>query len=307
MRVLAATGADWSVFSVTLSSSYSGYGTATLDSDVSEISTCVDYVRRYKQESCGAATGNDGDAPPLVVLMGHSTGSQDVMHYISTYAGGERAAVDGAILQAPVSDREAILMMMEEDPALRPVYDELVKIARDNVAAAAAAAANTNTNDQGRGRGRDTLLPHHLIQRMQFFGNTPTTTHRFLSLASPDSPAAPAQDDLFSSDLPDARLAQTFGAIGATNVLRGALLVLESGADAGVPRWVSKEGLLERWRNAVQPPHIWHPQSGVVPGAEHAPSMTADQQAPREDIANRVRVFLEDTTTRARKGEAPQS
>ena len=58
--------------------------------------------------------------------MGHSTGSQDVIHYLSassssyasatgsdptTSAGGDLPQVDGGILQAPVSDRE-----YNEDP-----------------------------------------------------------------------------------------------------------------------------------------------------------------------------------------------
>lgn len=38
--------------------------------------------------------------------MGHSTGSQDVLHYL--ISNGEREGVEAAICQAPVSDREAI-------------------------------------------------------------------------------------------------------------------------------------------------------------------------------------------------------
>lgn len=36
-----------------------------------------------------------------IVIMGHSTGSQDVIHYLLN-----RTGVDGGIMQAPVSDRE---------------------------------------------------------------------------------------------------------------------------------------------------------------------------------------------------------
>ena len=37
--------------------------------------------------------------------MGHSTGSQDVIHYLSSKS-SSRPKVDGGIMQAPVSDRE---------------------------------------------------------------------------------------------------------------------------------------------------------------------------------------------------------
>lgn len=40
-----------------------------------------------------------------VVIMGHSTGSQDVIHYLS-HNPTSRARVDGGIMQAPASDRE---------------------------------------------------------------------------------------------------------------------------------------------------------------------------------------------------------
>lgn len=275
VNTLEAAQADWSVFSILLSSSYSGYGMADLDSDVAQISDCVDYVCRYKQESSPV----NATESPRVVLMGHSTGSQDVMHYI-TSPKGARCNVDGAILQAPVSDREAMHMIIKDNPTIAPAYDELVTLARKDV----------SEND-----GRDTILPHHLVQKIQFFGSkTPVSSYRFLSLASPDSPENPLPDDLFSSDLTDCRLQQTFGTIGSADILRGSLMVLESGNDEGVPQWVSKEKLLERWQNAIQPSHLWHPESGIVPGASHAPGL--DQQGPKDDIARRVKVFLEDAT-----------
>lgn len=40
-----------------------------------------------------------------VVVMGHSTGSQDVIHYLS-HNPASRASVQGGIMQAPASDRE---------------------------------------------------------------------------------------------------------------------------------------------------------------------------------------------------------
>ena len=74
---------------------------------------------------------------------------------------------------------------------------------------------------------------------------------RFLSLVSPGNPQAPAERDLFSSDLGNEQLAKTFGIIGQRALLRHKLMVLMPGADQSVPDWVDKEDLLARWNNAT--------------------------------------------------------
>ena len=63
------------------------------------------------------------------------------------------------------------------------------------------------------------------------YATTPISCQRFLSIASPESPQSPAEDDLFSSDLGDEQLAKTFGMIGQGGLLRHKLMVLMSGAD----------------------------------------------------------------------------
>jgi hypothetical protein len=88
-----------------------------LGNDIDEISHTVNYVREYKVPQFG---------PGKVVVMGHSTGSQDVMHYINcpnprpahpifdrNWTPVVRAKIDGAIMQAPVSDREGILWVVK--------------------------------------------------------------------------------------------------------------------------------------------------------------------------------------------------
>lgn len=65
-----------------------------------------------------------------VVIMGHSTGSQDVIHYLTARARGVTLApVDGGIMQAPVSDREhfAIDASTASWTAALPRATELVK------------------------------------------------------------------------------------------------------------------------------------------------------------------------------------
>lgn len=93
------------------SSAYTGFGTSSLDVDVDEISLLVQHLRPSHKK---------------IVIMGHSTGSQDVIHYLLNKTG-----VDGGILQAPVSDREHFTV---EDKAgwLKglPKATELVKAGR---------------------------------------------------------------------------------------------------------------------------------------------------------------------------------
>ncbi|AEO55700.1 hypothetical protein MYCTH_40734 [Thermothelomyces thermophilus ATCC 42464] len=290
----------WSLFSLNLTSSYQAWGFGHLDRDTDEIAQCIRHIRDYKTAEYGS--------PGKLVLMGHSTGSQCVLHYLSRPnphtseppfdRGLEhvvRPAVDGAIMQAPVSDREALQLIMRDGflgrtPAeLRDTFDRLVATAREAVA---------------RDPGCDSMLPISLTAQFGYPRNTPVSCRRFLSLASPDSPESPSEDDTFSSDLPDRHLARTFGMIRSRGLLRHTLMVLMSGADQAVPDWVDKEALLERWRRATDadadadadadgaPPPIWDRQrSGLIPGASHALS-NDDQAEPRAFLVRRVLDYL---------------
>ncbi len=129
---LASSAADlsYSVFEVRMSSSFSAFGYSRLEDDVNDLGCLVDYLRGIGKEK--------------VVFMGHSTGcqvclcvcvcvcvrdiarlpsrvllrrrwkklngaGQDCMAYAGkSYSQPSTKAVDGFILQAPVSDREAI-------------------------------------------------------------------------------------------------------------------------------------------------------------------------------------------------------
>ncbi|KAA8646158.1 hypothetical protein EYZ11_001553 [Aspergillus tanneri] len=256
----ALESTEWSLFWLVLSSSYLGWGIGSLDQDVEEISQCVSFVRKYK-----SASSSDGK----VVVMGHSTGCQDVLHYL--YSANPlpqrptdqevglnlqrlvRPVMDGAIMQAPVSDREAVLHMMQTsaDPdEFRRIYDQLVDLARR--------------------QPPTEILPLHLTSKVGYPG-TPLNARRFLSLASPDSPVNPELDDLFSSDLTDQRLRETFGAVAERGLLRSKLMVLYSGSDEFAAGWVDKEALLQRWKLATNAngKEKWDENSAVVPGASH--------------------------------------
>ncbi|KAF4547832.1 Fusarinine C esterase-like protein [Elsinoe fawcettii] len=278
----------WSLFTINLTSSYSSWGLGHLDRDTDEIAQCLNYIRDYKN---GLIPGGK------ITLMGHSTGSQDVLHYLyrpnphaskhsfdASLEHVKRLVLDGAIMQAPVSDREVIKLVLStgwngKSPAeVQAVYDELVVMAQE-----------------AESLPFDTLLPLVMTSMIAYPANTPVSARRFLSLNSPESPDAPREDDLFSSDLDASQLAKTFGKIETNSLLKGKLLVLYSGADQSVPDWVDKKELMSRWRAATDASgtEIWdNKHSGIIANASHA--LSKDDQAPcRAELVQRVLGYLE--------------
>ncbi|XP_063940064.1 UPF0613 protein PB24D3.06c isoform X2 [Daucus carota subsp. sativus] len=81
----------WSLVQFLLSSSYTGYGLSSLKEDAMELDQLISYFIN-KEDSEG------------VVLIGHSTGCQDIVHYMRTNFACSRA-VRGAILQEAHGDR----------------------------------------------------------------------------------------------------------------------------------------------------------------------------------------------------------
>lgn len=281
---------EWTLFNLVLSSSYNSWGMGRLGQDTDEIALCIQYIREYKEPHYG---------PTKVVIMGSSTGSQDILHYLHSpnprpphpvldrdETPITRPPVDGAIMQAPVSDREGILYEIstgtERDTPeqMRELYDGAVAAARGQT------YEDNNTVD--------TVVPLSVTARIGYSTTTPVSSRRFLSLVSPDSPGNPAEDDLFSSDLSDARLAETFGMVGVRGLLKQKLLVLYSGRDQSVPPWVNKQALMWRWENAVDAGGglFWDSRSLVIPNASHQLS-DPDQAEPQRILVERVTVYLD--------------
>lgn len=77
----------WTLAQVQLLASLNGWGHGSLQRDVKEIAQCVSYFRKLK-----------GDEAKIVV-MGHSTGCQDVMEYVTGKGHDQRPPIDGAVLQ----------------------------------------------------------------------------------------------------------------------------------------------------------------------------------------------------------------
>ena len=195
--------------------------------------------------------------------MGSSTGCQDIMEYLTGTGHESRPPIDGGILQAPVSDREALLMMM--DPKL---YRSSCIAARKMV-------------DEGKGE--------EILSKRET-GNAfpaPCTARRWLSLASPNHDG---EDDYFSSDLGDERLEKSFGKLPRVSPL----CVLMSEKDEYVPRSVDKKGVMERWVSMVKKGEgsIDEVNSGVVARASH--NLVKDGGEIVGGLVTRVLGFLED-------------
>ncbi|KAK6930026.1 Fusarinine C esterase SidJ [Dillenia turbinata] len=187
----------WSLVQFLLSSSYSGYGTSSLKQDAMELDQLINYLIN-KEDSEG------------VVLLGHSTGCQDIVHYMHTNAACSRA-VRGAILQAPVSDREY--------RATLPETAAMIDLASTMIS---------------EGRGLE-LMPREADSEASM------TAYRYHSLCS-----YMGDDDMFSSDLSDDQLRLRLGHMSNTPCL-----IIFSMADEYVPEYVDKKALVERLCRAM--------------------------------------------------------
>ncbi|OJD34222.1 uncharacterized protein BKCO1_2400011 [Diplodia corticola] len=253
---------NWILAQPLLSSSYAGWGTSSLVRDADELAQCVKYFR--ERRGPGAK----------IVVMGHSTGCQDAIEYVSSpsdpSAAASRTPLDAVILQAPASDRQAMLQSLG-----KASFDAANDVARQYVE---------------DGRGED-VLPFRVTEKD--FKKTPISARRWLALASPDKKGA---DDFFSDDLPDESLKKTFGAVP-----KGlGVCVLYSGSDEFCPSSVDKGGLVRRWSGFVKEAGgVWEEEfGGVVPGATH--NLKGSSETVVSDLCRRVVGFLQ----KVEKGEA---
>lgn len=218
---------NWSLVQVLLSSSYTGWTTGSVGKDATELATCVSYFRKLKPTA-------------KIAMMGHSTGCQDVMEYLTGSDHESRPSIDGAILQAPISDREGMLMFLPEG-----AYEKSISAAQQMV-------------DAGQG---DDILPSP--EAASIFG-APVCARRWLSLASPGHDG---EDDYFSSDLTDEQLSRSFGSLPA----RTPVCILYMGSDEYVPPSIDKQALVDRWIKSAESGGaiIDKGNSGVVEGGTH--------------------------------------
>ncbi|MCJ1385319.1 hypothetical protein MMC17_008441 [Xylographa soralifera] len=244
---------SWRFVQPLLSSSYAGWGTSSLDRDVQELVQCINYILTLRPKG-------------KIVMIGHSTGCQDIMHYLLSPLGkaeAPRPQLAGGILQAGVSDRESMVMLLPTD-----LYNSSVRLAQSYVK---------------EGRAED-VLPMAAIAG---FMNVPISASRWLALASPP-PAHDGEDDYFSSDLPYDRLKETFGRIGSTGTH---IQILFGERDQYVPRSVDKKRMVEKWERVIRGGGgVVDKDSGIVMGANHNLDNASEEVI--QNLVGRVIGFL---------------
>lgn len=207
-QVCQETG--WSLVQPIFSSSYTGFGHGSLDQDADEMMELVHYLLVHRQAE-------------RICFIGHSTGCQDICHFLQTkydhplwqQAPFSHAIVAGAVLQAPVSDRE-------QPAALEPqTYQSNLQMAKDMCQA---------------GKGEECM------PRAAFWA--PITAQRFVDLQS-----VGGLDDYFSSDYTDKQLADRLEAAGKWPALH--MLVAFSGSDEYVAPNLDTQGHTQRLADAA--------------------------------------------------------
>lgn len=270
----------WGVVQILISSSYKGWGTGSLRRDAKEIGQLVRYLR-----------SEQGGQREKIVLVGHSTGTQDVAEYITKFEQEKKQnqkqqgtanddyelfKVDGAVLQASVSDREGIVEELGSLEKLNELISEVQDLIKQQQQQQQNAITTTSSS-----KGNDNL--HFLLpdKFAKIWFGTPITAYRFLSLALPNG-----DDDYFSSDLADSKLAEIFGSVDKP------LLIAFSGNDEFVPQRVNKHELVKKWQSFVNEKYN-SSYSGVIEGASHNVGPTSEPGA-QEELINRISGFLKE-------------
>lgn len=251
LAISQSLGPDWSLMTASLSSAGNSWGVSSIAQDAEDMDDLVEFIKTMRPKG-------------KVVLMGHSTGCQDCMEYIVGANSLTRLRVNGVILQAPVSDREA---MVEDLP--EAVVDEANQLALKMCR---------------EGHGKDSM-PNSVTDPV--FGSIAVTANRWVDVASP-GPHHTGADDYFSSDLSDERLEKTFGKLRADTPL----LILHGEKDEAVPSHIDKLALLERWTKVVKRHGgaVDETNSGVVEGASH--NLNGNPCVVVQDLVKRVVAYI---------------
>jgi hypothetical protein len=242
---------DWGLIEINTRSSYNGWATGSLSRDAEDISSAINYFKTNLNKA-------------KVAIMGHSTGCQDVMYYLTQQYKDDsnnliqRPHVDGAILQASVSDREALTMHWGQQESQRRL-----KLAEEWVR---------------KGEGKSVLPAEY-----NMFGAS-ITAERLVSLL-----AVRGGDDFFSFDLDEQDFKKTFGSMPS----RTKFLVCYSEKDQFVPvekNFVDRHELLSRWKKSSTA-GIWSDLSTVIKGATHDVGADSEKGA-LESLVNVVTKFV---------------
>lgn len=230
----------YSVVQIQLTSSFQGWGTTSLRQDVQEIAELIEYLK-----------SSQGGNRTKFVIMGHSTGSQDVMLSLLTHSD----IIDAGIMQGCVSDREAFTM----DAPVDTIAD-LTKRAK-------------KLCDEGKSQQ---ILSH---EYSKYVFDTPITAYRWCSLLIPEG-----DDDYFSSDLSTDNLQKSFGQLNKP------FLIAYSAEDQFVPPFVNKLQVIDHWKSVANP-KFWSSHSGLIRGATHGVDSSASQEHLFEMVSGFIQEF----------------
>lgn len=244
-------GPSWSLVITALSSAGNSWGTSSIARDAEEIAKVVAFIREKRPGG-------------KIVLQGHSTGCQDCIQYLTGTGADKRPQIDGAVLQAPVSDREAIQAELPK-AFLQEANQLALKMCREK-------------KDME-------IIPHKFTSML--FGRTAVTARRWVDIASPE-PDHRGADDFFSSDFDEERLKESFGKLPA----RTPVLILFSGSEENVSESLDKEALVKKWTKVAKDSgaSIDDKNGGVVPGASH--NLNGNPDNVVQDLVNRILGFI---------------
>jgi pimeloyl-ACP methyl ester carboxylesterase len=178
-----------------LSSSYKSFGFSSVKQDAQELECCMDYLLCLNPELC-------------FVLVGFSTGGQDVIHFLN-YNLKEHQRVIGAVLMSMVSDRD--YAENSEDPQFKHL-EMATKMIKE-------------------GNGNE-MMP----RSADFFEGHPITAYRYHSLISPHG-----DDDFVSLDLPADYQKQFFS-------FKTPVTIVYAGADQYIPKNIAINDLVKKMK-----------------------------------------------------------
>jgi len=199
---------SWSLVQPLLSSSYLGFGNGSLLRDTQELDELFSYLTHHRQ------------ATRQFCLIGHSTGCQNIVHYLQHGNPEFVQRISLCVLQAPVSDREHAMMERE-------AYETNLELAK-----------SLKSSDSGG----DAMMP-----RSAFWA--PITADRYLDLHERGG-----ADDFFSSDFSDNELQERLQHVGTCTPMankdgrhtKRKALVVFSGSDEYVPEHIDSKLLTDR-------------------------------------------------------------
>lgn len=224
-----AESSQWSFVQPILSSSYTGFGHGSLDRDVEELDTLIEYLynERTNRNNKNNNTNNTDEAINFqkmpICLIGHSTGCQDIVHYLKK--GKYINQIVCVALQGPVSDREAATIPTCPEQSIEERKKELNDFLQY-------AIQLKNSNDGNE------FMPRNVFW-------APITANRYYDLF-----AKGGMDDYFSSDYTTEELSERLSHIGSITTLHTCLVVWP-GCDEYVPQHIDVKKHLQRLMNAM--------------------------------------------------------